>query len=226
MLTRWLIAYPPGSSAGARLPVCVVLHGRGDDAAATESLGYPQFLAATVRAGGPRFALAAVDGGDRYWHARAAGDDSGAMVVSEFLPMLASRGLAAAATDRIAFLGWSMGGYGSLLLASHLGRTRVAAVVAESPALWRRPEDTAAGAFDDPADYRRNDVFSRRDRLAGIAIKIDCGVADPFYRAARAFASGLPGHPVTGFGDGDHTGGYWRAKAPKSIAFIGNALVR
>jgi S-formylglutathione hydrolase FrmB len=229
--TGWAIAYPPSvdpdrpvTAAGRRLPVCVVLHGRGDTAATMVTLGYPAFLAQAVRAGLPPFALAAVDGGQRYWHRRADGEDTGAMVLQEWLPRLAEAGLAARPVDRIGFLGWSMGGYGSLLLASRLGESRVAGVVAESPALWLRAGDSAAGAFDDAADFRANDVFSRRAVLSRIPIRIDCGIADPFHSAARKFASGLDSPPATDLGAGDHSWGYWRSKAPKAINFVGNSL--
>jgi hypothetical protein len=42
-----------------------------------------------------------------------------------------------------------MGGYGALWLGGQLGAPTVAAVVAESPALWHHADDTASGAFDD-----------------------------------------------------------------------------
>ncbi len=57
----------------------------------------------------PPFAIATVDGGTTYWHPRPNGEDAGGMVVDEFLPLLAEQGLR---TDRSAFHGWSMGGYG------------------------------------------------------------------------------------------------------------------
>jgi S-formylglutathione hydrolase FrmB len=235
--TNWVIAYPPGvdpdrpgrnlpTAAAGRLPVCVVLHGRGDTAEDTVALGYPNYLAAAVRAGLPPFALASVDGGDRYWHARRDGEDPGDMVLDEWLPQLAEAGLAAARSDRIGFLGWSMGGYGSLLLASRLGPKRVAAIVAESPALWLKAGDSAPGAFDDAADFHAHDVFARRAVLSRIPIRIDCGIADPFHRAAKSFAAGLRPDPVTDFGAGDHTWGYWRHKATKAIEFVGNHLTR
>jgi enterochelin esterase-like enzyme len=229
--TKWAIAYPPGIEAknprtanGARLPVCVVLHGRGASSRDLLTLGYPNFLAAAVHAGLAPFALAAVDGGDRYWHARRDGEDPGAMVLNEWLPRLAEAGLAARPADRIGLLGWSMGGYGALLLASRLTTTRVAAVVAESPALWLHPGDSARGAFDDAADFRANDVFKRRKVLSRIPIRIDCGTADPFHTAAKKFAAGLHPSPVTDLGAGNHSGTYWRAKAAKAIEFIGNEL--
>jgi S-formylglutathione hydrolase FrmB len=231
--TTWAIAYPPGidpdkpvTQSGDPLPVCVVLHGRGDEAESMVLIGYPAYLATAVRAGLPPFALAAVDGGERYWHRRSDGEDPGAMVVDEWLPQLAEYGLAAGASDRIGFLGWSMGGYGSLLLASRLGPERVAAVVAESPALWRQAEDSADGAFDNAADFRRNDVFAQRKVLSRIPIRIDCGIADPFHSAAKEFAAGLNPSPITDLSAGDHNWGYWRAKAPKAIDFVGKSLAR
>jgi enterochelin esterase-like enzyme len=231
--TNWVVAYPPGvdpdhpvTPAGARLPVCAVLHGKGSRAADMPAIGYPNFLAAAVRAGGPAFALAAVDGGDDYWHRRADGDDPGTMLLAEFLPRLEQAGLAAGAGDRIAFLGWSMGGYGAFLLASGLGPGRVAAIAAESPALWTSAGETAAGAFDDAADYRAHDVFARTATLRRIPIRIDCGDADAFQGADRAFARRLGSSAVAEWGAGDHSWGFWRARAAKSIAFVGIHLGR
>ena len=197
---------------------------RGGTAESMVSLGYPAFLASAVRAGLPPFALASVDGGERYWHRRADGEDTGTMVLDEWLPRLVDAGLAARPADKIGFLGWSMGGYGALLLASRLGPDRVAAVVAESPALWLRAGDSSPGAFDGPADFAANDVFAQRAVLSRIPIRIDCGIADPFHSAAGKFAAGLHPRPITDLGAGDHTGGYWRRKAPKAINFVGKSL--
>ena len=79
------------------------------------------------------FAVVSVDGGGSYWHKRASGEDSGAMVLTELLPMLDGQALD---TSRVAFLGWSMGGYGALLLGARFGPARTAAICAVSPALW------------------------------------------------------------------------------------------
>ena len=231
--TDWVLALPPGASfdllkaPGAQpLPVCVLLHGRGDTATSLVDIGYDRFLAGATMTGTPPFAIAAVDGGDRYWHRRTAGDDTGRMIVDELLPMLARAGLRSEPRDRVALMGYSMGGYGALLLASDLGPERVAAVVAESPALWTSPAAAAAGAFDGTADFARHDVFARRKALAEIPVKIDCGLADPFYRAAKEFADGLSPAPAGTFGRGDHDYGYWRAMAPSSIEFVGRALAQ
>ncbi|WP_091344468.1 hypothetical protein [Micromonospora rhizosphaerae] len=61
-----------------------------------------------MRDGVAPFALAAPDGGNGYWHPHADDDPLG-MLVDEFLPLLAERGLR---TDRIAVAGWSMAGTG------------------------------------------------------------------------------------------------------------------
>ena len=169
----------------------VVLHGRGADhrSALGGYLGLERFLAQAVAAGAAPFAIASIDGGDTYWHHRASGEDAGAMVTDEFLPLLGREGLD---TRRFALLGWSMGGYGALLLAGRLGTGRVAAVVAESPALWREPGETAAGAYDDAADFRAHTPCSGTQRaLAGIPLRVDCGTGDPFYPATRSYVAGL-----------------------------------
>ena len=72
------------------------------------------------------------DGGD------ADGTDGGAMILDEFLPMLANDPRLNLSTDRIGLFGWSMGGYGALRLASMLGAPRVAAVAVSSPAMLTR----------------------------------------------------------------------------------------
>ena len=214
---RWAVSYPPGASG--RMPVVVVLHGRGADHASAFGtyMALDRFQARAVAGGTSPFAVASVDGGDTYWHRRSSGEDAGAMVADELLPLLGRQGLD---TRRIGLLGWSMGGYGSLLLAGRLGRGRVAAVVAESPALWHRAADTAPGAFDDPADFRAHTVFGRERRLSGIPVRIDCGTGDPFYPAARDYVDALSPHPAGGFQPGGHDPGYWRRMAPKQLAFL------
>lgn len=216
----WSIAHPPGDRR--KLPAVVVLHGKGSDhTSAFAGLGLDRFLAATVRAGARPFAIASVDGGDTYWHARDSGEDAGSMVVDEFIPLLERRGLD---TRRIGLLGWSMGGYGALLLAARLGKHRVAGVVAESPALWPRYEDTAPGAFDGPADFADALVWGQQDRLRGIPVRIDCGEGDPFYANTRDYVDGFETDPAGGFQLGDHDMGYWRRMVPPQLEFLARCL--
>jgi pimeloyl-ACP methyl ester carboxylesterase len=215
----WMLARPSAragaGTAQAHPPVVVVLHGRGGDAsAAFDQLHLERHVASTG------LAVASVDGGDFYWHARRSGVDTGAMVVSDFLPLLARRGLD---TSRIGLLGWSMGGYGALLLATRLGRRRVGGVVAESAALWQSPGDSAPGAFDDRQDFVAHDVFRARSALAGIPVRLDCGTDDPFLAADRAFVRGLPGVQAT-FDAGGHTEDYWQSHAGAQLAWLAGHL--
>ncbi|MCW2522546.1 MAG: hypothetical protein JWO63_881 [Frankiales bacterium] len=213
----YTIAYP-GPSA-ERLPVAVVLHGKGADHryAFGSALGLDRYLVA----GGHRFALASVDGGDGYWHRRASGEDAGAMVSAEFLPLLAEHGLD---VSRIGLLGWSMGGFGAIWLAGRLGPSRVAALAVESPAIWQRAADTAPGAFDDAADFAAHDVFTHPDWVSAIALRVDCGTGDGFCPAARAYVETLEPQPASSFTAGAHTLGYWRGRAPEQLSFLAQRL--
>jgi len=216
----WTISAP---AASAPLPVAVALHGYGGDhrTFSGHALGYDRFLAAHLRDGGAPFAIAAVDGGNRYWHRRADGDDPAAMVVDEFLPLLRDRGLD---TTRLGLTGNSMGGYGALHIGGVLGAGRVRAVAALSPALWTAAGDTARGAFDDAADFRANTVTGRQRALDGVAMRIDCGTGDGFEPAVRTYRGGFRSAPAGGFEPGGHDRAYWRRMAPDQIAFLGRHL--
>ena len=209
---RWRVARPTHQGPVATPQHLVVaLHGHGGNADwPFDSVHIERQVDRTG------LAVATVDGGDFYWHARRSGIDTGRMVTEELLPLLAGRGLA---TDRIGLIGWSMGGYGVLLMASRLGPSRVAGVVAASAALWQSPGDSAPGAFDNRDDFVRNDVFAARGRLATIPVRLDCGRDDPFIAANRAFARGLPSAAAT-FDAGAHTEEYWTAHAGVQMSWL------
>ncbi|MDY6995965.1 MAG: alpha/beta hydrolase [Actinomycetota bacterium] len=216
--TTWIIARPPGQTAPLR-PV-ILLHGKDSNAHTVMSMGAERFLADAVAAGVPPFALAAVDGGNGYWHRRASGDDSGAMVLDEFIPLLAEQGLD---TSRVGFLGWSMGGYGALLLGSRLGAGRTAAICAVSPALWTSSGAAAPGAFDGAEDYAANSVWGLA-ALNGIPLRVDCGYDDPFYAATRQFVAQLPTAPAGGFGPGGHNAAYWSSQLTPELLWAAPLL--
>lgn len=227
--TSWCLMRPPG--ARGALPVVVALHGLGQDAGTLvgPSMGLPRYLAAAVADGVAPFAIAAADGGTSYWHPRPDGEDAGAMVVDELLPLLADQGLRAAPSDRIGLIGWSMGGYGALRLAGLLGPGRVAGVVASSPAIWSDAGDASRSGFDDEAEYDRFTVVGHQEDLAGIAVRVDCGTGDPFYRDVEDYVAGFPdgahGAEVTStFESGAHDAAYWRRMLPDQLAFLGAAL--
>lgn len=217
--TNWAIARPPGQTAPLR-PV-IALHGKGSDAATVMAGGVEQGLAQAVAAGLPPFAVVAVDGGGSYWHRRTSGEDSGAMVLDELIPMLSDQGLD---TSRVGFLGWSMGGYGALLLGARLGPARTAAICAVSPALWTSPGATAPGAFDGASDYESNSVWGL-PALASIPIRIDCGNGDPFAAATRQYIAQLPNPPAGGFSPGGHDSAFWSSQLPAEITWLAPLLV-
>jgi S-formylglutathione hydrolase FrmB len=183
--------------------------------------GVEQGLAQAVDAGLPPFAVVAVDGGGSYWHKRASGEDSGAMVLTELIPMLSAQGLD---TSRVAFLGWSMGGYGALLLGARLGPARTAAICAVSPALWTSAGAAAPYAFDGADDYAANSVWGLPE-FASIPIRIDCGNSDPFYSATQQFIAQLPNTPAGGFSPGGHDGGFWSSQLPAELTWMAPLLV-
>jgi S-formylglutathione hydrolase FrmB len=218
------VLLPPGHSSVTGLPVCLVLHGRGDDhRAAVSLLHLDQALATMTRGGAPAIALVAVDGGtNNYWHRRSSGDDPQQMLLTELLPRLAASG---AKTERFAMFGWSMGAYGALLLAEVVGPGRVAFVAADSPALWlTAAEGTAIGAFDDAQDYARNNVFAGRPKLAGIPVRIMCGQSDDFVAATREFAKGVPDLVVADYPVGGHDVKLWASTVVAQLTPLAYAL--
>ncbi|WP_203916295.1 alpha/beta hydrolase [Rugosimonospora africana] len=217
------IAYPPGYAAGAALPVCLALHGYGSDArGAIGCAGYPDFIAGAVRSGMAPFALAAVDGGNGYWHPHAADDPLG-MIFDEFLPLLRTRGLD---VSRPAVAGWSMGGYGALLC----GLTRpdtFAAIVASSPAIFHSYADAKRvnpGAYDSAREWAAYDMTARARELTGLPVHIAIGAADPFAPAVATLRGRMADPSAVRVATGCHDGRFWTWAAPDQVRLIGSAL--
>jgi S-formylglutathione hydrolase FrmB len=216
---------PPGTAANTNLPVCVMLHGRGNDARGMVTLGTPQFLAAAVKGGVPPFAVVAVDGGDAtYWHQRSPGDgdDPQAMLRQELPGWLHARGLP---TPR-AVLGISMGGSGALQYAG--ARTRsgrnLDAVALLSPAVFRTwAEARTTDGYADEADWQAHEPTLALDRMRVGALGVWCGQEDPFCPAAREVAR-RAGAREAHFPDGEHTDGFWRRVMPEAVSLLGHAL--
>jgi pimeloyl-ACP methyl ester carboxylesterase len=199
------IAWPPGSGPGDRLPVVLLLHAAaGNERTPFDRLRLHHHLAQAVGASGARpFALAAADGRDSGWRPTA-GDDPVAMVTEELLPLLSGLGLRTG-PEEVGVLGWSMGGGGALRLAEAYP-DRLAAVVAASPAVAEAGDEVAGAG-----------------RLAGLAVRVDCGANDPFADATAALARHLPTAQVT-MAKGCHDGWFWQRQAPAQLRFLATAL--
>ena len=222
--THWSLAAPemPPGNTRPELPVAIFLHGLGSDhSAMLRGLAAGEALQRHLDAGGAPLALAAVDGGDNWWHARANGTDTQSMLVKEFAPFLGQRGYD---LGSIGLFGLSMGGFGSLLLASQGRLPGVRAVAAMSPAVWDNYDSRIEGAFDGPADFAANDVFALRPRLAALPKRVDCGTGDDLAATVRDYRAGLPGAVEGGFQPGGHDDSYWRAILPDVLSFLGRNL--
>ncbi len=209
---------PTALAHGGPVPVCVWLHGRGDRASTVvDELKVPNFLSQAIEGGVTPFVVVAIDGGERYWHRRSDGDDPEAMVVDELPLMLQQQGIVA---ERWAIAGWSMGGYGALLMAER--HPKFTAVAASSPAVWFRSGDTRSGAFDSVDDFASYDVLASRKSLPA-AVRIDRGIEDPFASTAAVMLNKIPG--VHGaMVQGAHTMRFWRSALPAQLAFLGRVL--
>ena len=213
--TNWVIVMPPGQTKMLR-PV-IALHGKDGDANQVLDLGAEDVLAQLAHEGKPPFAVVGVDGGpSSYWHRRSNGEDAGTMVLEELLPMLTSMGMD---TSRVGFMGWSMGGYGALLLGARLGAARTAGICAVSPALYMTYIGTAPCAFDSVDDWTRNTVFGL-PVLNSIPIRVDCGIADRFFFSSSQFVGQLKKKPAGSFSPGGHDVDYWRAQLPGELAWM------
>lgn len=196
-------AVPEGYGDGRGLPVCLVLHGASATARDFPRFGFARFLTDAVRRGAPPFVLAGASGGRLSW--RRSGDDDPQRMVREEVPTwCARRGFD---TSRLAVWGWSMGGFGALLLAETYPRW-LRAVAAFSPAV--RPDDA---------------VFAGAARLRGTPVGLWCGRQDNFLKDVRALARALPEPPArAAWADGRHNFAYWGTVIPDAFALLGAAL--
>lgn len=211
----WTVSHPGGAQPLQGTVFC--LHGKGtndgtNNRFAFDSVHVPD-AAAFV---GLRLAVAGVDGGaDSYWHRRQDGRNALAMLLEEFVPMVRSM----VGDLPQALMGWSMGGYGALLAAER-ARKEFVAVAPASPAIWLTPGATAPGAFDSPADFYANDVFSGLSTLSGMAIAVACGTSDPFYSATQELVAHMSYPHTDLFGPGFHDATYWASVAPSQLRAI------
>jgi enterochelin esterase-like enzyme len=226
---EWTISYPPGHRPGDRLPLVLALHGYGGTHAYPIGPVQPVRLLASTLDGRPlpAMAIAAVDGGNGYWHAHP-GDDPMRMLIEEFLPMCHRRGLGLGGGRKIGLTGESMGGYGALLLAEqHPGL--VAAVAPISPAVWTTYADSQNAnpdAFTSATDFAQHDVITHAAALRGLPVRIASGRDDPFHPYVQALKDVLPAGAQVRFPPGLHNDTFFGSQAMPSLAFLGRHLER
>ncbi|WP_203835873.1 alpha/beta hydrolase [Winogradskya humida] len=196
-------AVPEGHGDGKGLPVCLVLHGGSKVAADFPAMGLGRFVTDSVRRGNPPFVLAGATGDRLAW--RPNGDDDPQKMVHEEIPRWCED--LGFATESFGALGWSMGGYGSLLLAERFPGF-VTAVAALSPAV-------SAG----------DDVFVQAGTLREVPVGLWCGEDDGFLDHVKALQEVLPLVTAT-YADGRHNYGYWSTCLPAAFDLIARNLSR
>jgi enterochelin esterase-like enzyme len=181
-------------------------------------VGVPGFATAAHAS----FVIAAPGGGDAtYWHPRADGRDPMDYLVDEFIPYVEDRWGCGGHRDNRLMLGWSMGGFGALLVAQQnpdlLGR-----VAAMSPAVFPSYDAARSGhsyTFDSAADWEQYGVWNHLEEVGATSVRIDCGSADPFAPTARELLKRIPA-AVGGISSGCHDKGFWRRKMPTVLRFL------
>jgi S-formylglutathione hydrolase FrmB len=222
---------PPGNE---RRPLLVLLHGRHDGPSAPPSKSGPQsMLSNALFAGlaelGERAPIVVLlNGGRHTWYHDRRYGRWGSMILDEAIPDAVRRFHARA--EPIAIGGISMGGYGALHLAA-LRPHEFCAVGAHSAALYKTAGASPAVAFDDAADFARNNVYNaaRRGRFNRLPVWIDGGSNDPFRNSDAAFAAVLRARSVDvtyHVWPGAHTASYWEAHMAEYLAFYASALAR
>ncbi len=224
----YTLAFPPGHHVGDAVPLVVMLHGFGGDHTNALS-GMSPAQAVALEVGGrplPPMAMVTVDGGGGYWDPHP-DDDPMSMVVNELIPLCRRMG-PGRDPGSVGTMGISMGGYGALLLAERYPRL-FAAVAAISPAIFTSYSQAAAvnaGAYASASDFAADDAVTHATALRGLPVRVASGNADPFQPGVVALARALPPGAEVVFGDGCHTGAFFTAQEPPSLAFLGRHLRR
>ncbi|MDX6653400.1 MAG: hypothetical protein QOH18_92 [Solirubrobacterales bacterium] len=208
------VIVPPKLPRRGQRSLIIYLHGRGG----YEGTFNDEVLRGIVRLHGHGPLVVFPAGGVHgYWHNRADGrwED---WVMDEVLPRVVQR--YGVDPRKIAIGGISMGGFGALDIAlKH--PDKFCAVAGDSPALWFEGAETAPGAFDDLADFERNDVVGtvteEPNTYGKTKVWIDYGEEDPFRVYDEGFVAAMD-QGETAFTShswpGGHDGAYWAAHWP------------
>jgi S-formylglutathione hydrolase FrmB len=218
------VVVPPRAGPEGERWLLVLLHGRGGN----EDSYNEAVLRGLPSLPGKQPVVAFPDGGDHgYWHNRGEGD-WGAYVMKEVIPTVVKRfGIE---PKRLAIGGISMGGFGAYDIALK-NPGRFCAVAGHSPALWFEGAETAPGAFDDLADFERNDVVATvqgdPEAFGNTRVWNDYGQTDDFKVYDEGFVAAMEAGNAdftTHSWPGGHEGSYWDAHWPDYQRFYVNSL--
>ncbi|MGW5050008.1 hypothetical protein [Actinokineospora sp. NPDC004072] len=201
-----VIIMRPRDVAG-ELPVCLALHGQGEDARQFIDLGLPSLLTATARAGVPPFAVVAVDGGR--WTA-----DAQKMLVEELPEWLVAASLA---PTPFAVMGLSTGAVAAYTYAQEPGPTVVAMV---SPAVFTEWADAAEFGLIDEQRWAETNPLTG---TSSVPLAIWCGEDDALAPAARKLATHTGAKSFFAPGQG-HTAQYWTSVMPEVLRHVGESI--
>jgi enterochelin esterase-like enzyme len=215
----------PTEHTARKRALLVFLHGAGGS---NESFLANRAVPATLAGLGAEAPVVAFPDGERsWWHNRASGDWE-RYVMREVIPTVRRRFHLDPAAVGVG--GISMGGYG----AYHLGLRhpgRFCAVGGHSAGLWLDESEEFEGAFDDRADYERNDVLAAvradPDAFGHTRIWNDYGDQDWFVTGNAAFVAALRkggADLVAHVWPGGHDNAYWDAHWPQYLRFYARAL--
>jgi S-formylglutathione hydrolase FrmB len=218
------VVVPPRAGPRGDRWLLVYLHGRGGN----EGTFNEAVLGGLPSLPGKQPVVAFPDGGDHgYWHDRAEGN-WGTYVMKEVIPTVVKRfGIN---PKRLAIGGISMGGFGAYDIALK-NPGRFCAVGGHSPALWFEGAETAPGAFDDLADFERNNVVQTvqedPDAFGDTRVWHDYGQTDDFLVYDEGFDAAMEAGDAdftTHSWPGGHEGSYWDAHWPDYQRFYANAF--
>ncbi len=218
------VVVPPRAGPRGRRSLLVFLHGRGG----SETTFNDVVLAGLPSLERRQPIVAFPDGGDHgYFHDRASADWD-EFIADEVIPKVERRyGVDPA---KVAIGGISMGGFGAYDIALH-HPGMFCAVGGHSPALWFEGGETAPGAFDDAADFARNDVIGRveedPDAFGDARVWNDYGREDDFRVYDEGFVDAMKAGDadfVTHSWPGGHESSYWAAHWADYQRFYANAL--
>jgi poly(3-hydroxybutyrate) depolymerase len=208
------VLVPPKLPRRGHRSLLIYLHGRGG----YEGTFNEEVLRGITRLHGHGPLVVFPAGGVHgYWHNRAEGKWED-WVMKEVLPRVERR--YGVDPHKIAIGGISMGGFGAYDIALKNSGT-FCAVGGHSPALWFEGAETAPGAFENLADFERNDVVgtvqANPDAFGKTKVWIDYGEEDPFRPYDEGFVAAMEGSESSFTAHtwpGGHEGSYWGAHWP------------